>query len=143
MLEIIKALQPDVESVPSKYDLTIEELMEIDEYHKQGKIHPLETKYPSLNDLRKQVGRYGLQAEEYLMSNNYSKYMRLRAQLILEEELIKIDKKVEKFMDDMIASYSQPKNADYIMKVNHRIQFQNEMQERIFEEIIKPFALGD
>ena len=142
MLEIEKAKELNIEETMDD-SFTIEELMEIDEYLEEGKLHPLLAKQMTREQLRKWVGRYGRQAEEYLQSNNYSKWLKLNDSLILEKELIKIDEKVEKFMDDMWDNYPQPKTDSFIEAYNHRLQYEQMVQERIFEEIIKPFALDD
>ena len=140
MLEITKAITHGLrEKIETGYELTIEQIMEIDEYHKQGKEHPLETKMPSIREMRAKIGRYGLQAEEYLMYNNYPKYTLLQARMTLEKELLAIDEKVEMFREKRIQEYIQPK-ATYLEKVNHLREYQAETEEMIFEQIIKPFA---
>ncbi len=140
MLEMTKAITHGMrETIETGYELTIEQIMEIDEYHKQGKEHPLESKMPSIKEMRAKIGRYGLQAEEYLMYHNYPKYTLLQARMTLEKELLAIDEKVETFRNKRIQEYIQPKES-YLEKVNHLREYQMETEELIFEEIIKPFA---
>ena len=134
-----KLLEPT--ETDDRYDLTIEQIMEIDEYHKQGKVHPLETMYPSRTELRAQVGKYGLQAEEYMIYHNLPKWMKLRVKLILEEELIELEKRIEAFKEQRAEAYRQPKNAPLQEKVLHRSMYQSETEELIFKELIVPFAM--
>ncbi|MBQ9104272.1 MAG: hypothetical protein IJY57_04230, partial [Clostridia bacterium] len=61
--KLIEAIaNPTEERMITKYDLTVEEIVAIEEYRKQGKVHPLETMYPSPMELRAQLNKYGLQA---------------------------------------------------------------------------------
>ena len=131
------------EKIEPKYTLTVEQLMEIDEYHKQGKEHPLESKYPSLTELRAQLNKYGREAEEYLMYHNFPKYMELRAKMILEEELIALQERITKFKDERTAAFRFPKNLTFQERVTTARMYWSETEHLIFSELIVPFAMDD
>ena len=142
MSKLVEVMKSSSAKKPNPiYDLTIEQLIEMDEYRARGEVHPLETSVPSRTELRAKVRKYGLQAEEYLQANNYAKYLKLSASLTLEEELIAIDEKVIAFQDKRMEEYRQPNTESYIEAVNHLVAYNQETEERIFEEIIKPFAI--
>lgn len=140
--KLIEAIaNPTGERIITKHDLTVEEIVAIEEYRKQGKVHPLENMYPSPTELRAQVGRYGLRAEEYMIYHNFKKWLNLRVQGTLEEELIALEIRIEAFKEQRAEAYRQPKNAPLQEKVLHRSMYQSETEELIFKELIVPFAM--
>ena len=140
--KLIEAIaNPTSERIITKHDLTVEQIVEIEEYRKQGKVHPLENMYPSPMELRKQIGKYGLQAEEYMTYHNFKKWLEMRAFGTLEEELIELEKRIEAFKEQRAEAYRQPKNAPLQEKVLHRSMYQSETEELIFKKLIVPFAM--
>ncbi len=129
--------------VMTPYSFTIEEIMEMDEYHKQGKVHPLDLKYPSLPELQQRAGRYGKMAVTYLRDNNFTKYMIMRSHQTLWFKAVELAEQIEQFANDMMAAYEAPKGTDFFEKARARRAYQNLIEERIFEEYIKPFAADD
>ncbi len=126
--------------VMTPYSFTIEEIMEIEEYHKQGKVHPLDVKYPSLTELKQRAGRYGKMAETYLKENNFPKYMIMRSHQTLWFNLVELAERIEKFRDEMFSQYNPPKTLDYLTLANAMREHRQMVEERIYEEFIKPFA---
>ena len=126
-----------------KYSLTIEQIEEMDAAHERGEISEIENSLPSLADLRRKAGWYGKMAYEQMLYTNFPKFMRMRADFSLWEELAKLPEKIEAFKDEMWAAYERPQTNDPIERISHRRMYESMIEERVFEEIIKPFCAGE
>ena len=140
MCKLAEALKSPDERIITEDNWTIEQILEVEEYHRQGKEHPLEKNCVSWMELRQQLNKYGLQAEEYLIYHNYKKYLRLKTQGKLETELLALQERITDFRNERAISYRQPQGATFTQKVTDRQIYQSETESLIFSEYIVPFA---
>ena len=125
------------------YSLTVEQIEEMYAAHERGEISEIENSLPSLADLRRKAGWYGKMAYEHMLHTNFPKFMRMRADFSLWEELAELPEKIEAFKDEMWAAYERPQTNDPIERISHRRMYESMIEERVFEEIIKPFCAGE
>ena len=134
-IEVMKTIKPD-----HSKDLTIEQILEIEEYQKQGKMHPLMEGERSLMDIREELNRYTLSVEDMLMTENFIKYLKLMAENQLEEQLLKLQKRIERRKKKFWKNYQAPRTDSHMEAYNHRLQAQSEIEEIIYQEIVVPFV---
>ena len=127
----------------NKYSLTVEQIEEMYAAHERGEISEIERSLPSLTDLCRKAGWYGKMAYEHMKETNFPKFMRMYSDFTLWEELAELPEKIEAFKDEMWAAYERPQTNDPIERISHRRMYESMLEERIFEEIIKPFCVGD
>ena len=118
-------------------EFTVEQIMEMDEYHKQGKEHPLEAGLPSWE----QINRYGRRAMEYLRENNPQKYFHLEQTMHLLPMTLELQDRIEAFKDQRIDTWPKTKATQtYQENVAMHTAYRSETEQMIFEEFIVPFA---
>ncbi|MEG9430602.1 MAG: TnpV protein [Christensenellaceae bacterium] len=120
---------------------TVEQIMEMDEYHKQGKEHPLEANLPSWTEQWASINKYGRQAMEYLQENNPPKYRHL----VLTEHLLpmtlELQDRIEAFMEQRIESRPHPTSVrSYQENCTMLTEYRSETERMIFTDFIVPFA---
>ena len=57
--------------------------------------------------------------------------------------MAELPEKIEAFKDEMWAAYERPQTNDPIERISHRRMYESMIEERVFEEIIKPFCAGE
>ena len=126
-----------------RYSLTVEQIEEMDAAHERGEISEIENSLPSLADLKRKAGWYGKMAYEHMLYTNFPKFMRMYSDFTLWEALAELPEKIEAFKDEMWAAYERPQTNDPIERISHRRMYESMIEERVFEEIIKPFCAGE
>ena len=119
---------------------TVEQLEEMDAARARGEISALERSLPSLTDLAARSGKYGWMAREELRTKNPRKHVRLLIDFTLWDELNAVAERARAMKAQMWEAYRSPETTDYLERVTHMRMYEREIEERIYREIIEPFA---
>lgn len=129
----------------TKFDLTIEQIMEMDEYHKRGEISPLEEEQGRLyEEEMARVGKYAKMAEEMLKEENPIKYSALCSLQTLYGELGDLNDRALAMKEEHRANLKPPKGTSmeaYKARVQYEVEKRQEIEYRIYNEIILPFVM--
>ena len=129
----------------NKFDLTIEQIMEMDEYHKRGEISPLEEAQGKLYEEEiARVGKYGKMAENMLKEENPVKYWALSSLKTIYQELGDLNDRALAMKEEHRSNLKPPKGTDmeaYKARVQYEVEKRQEIEYRIYNEIILPFVM--